>query len=192
MKKTYPDFFFGALSRPLMIGLEEGFTYFDLRFCDCTGLSFEGDNQSPYHGQNMRTPRELAQLVGWLLTLAKSPPHIEEGNHLRVGASIPGFSPEFESESSPGRYDATELNLHALFMHGMDNELCLFLEDCEPDDVETAGIPVRLLPQFAAALLQLAAAWDNGGLDLRKSQPMAARKSRKRGPVLMLEERRAA
>lgn len=183
--KTYPDFFFGATSRPLMIGLREGFTYFDLRYCDCTGLLIEPDATNPHQGINLRTANEVIGLANWLCELSlrsnEAADALMTAKAVPVSVTLTNFSPEFSEESVEGHYDATELNLYGVWRD--DNDCLSFhlaaTTEVDPElgadllGTDATGIPVSLLPRFIDALVRIADAMDEGTLDLSKEQPLA-------------------
>lgn len=182
--KSYPDFFFGATSRPLMIGLRDGFTYFDLRYCDCTGLLIEPDDTNPYQGINLRTANEVIGLANWLCELSLrrnvAARKLKKTKAVPESITLSNFSPEFSEESVEGHYDATELNLYGVWRNDTEG-LCFHLAASTEVDpalgadligTDAQGIPVDLLPLFIDAIVRIADAMDDGTLDLTKEQPL--------------------
>lgn len=188
--KTFPNFFFGATSRPLMISLSPDFTYFDLRFCDCTGLLIEPDNTNPHQGINLRTAAEVSLCANWLRTLAETLP-IELNGSTPISnveeLRLPGFSPEFEDESCQwgeapdDKYDATELHLYGVWRNDKQEGICFHLAastEVDPEapstlGLDAQGIPLNLMADFANALSTIALAMDTDSLDLTKDQPLS-------------------
>lgn len=157
-----------------MIGLSPDFTYFDLVFCDCTGLMICPDDMEPHRGINLRSAAEVARCAEWLREL--SWPTECRAEELR----LPGFLPEMAGASVEGRYDATELHLYGVWRMDADDGLCFHLAACtspDPDEPElfgldAAGIPFDLLPKFAEALDVIAERMASESLDLTKDQPL--------------------
>lgn len=178
----FPNYFFGATSRPLMIGLSPDFTYFNLHFCDCTGLFIQPDGMNPYQGINLRTAKEVARCANWLRDI--KPPRLPTFASGLMGPEelrIPGFSPEFEDESVAGHYDATKLHLYGVWRNDAKEGISFHLAaKTEPDPeapetlgLDAQGIPLDLMADLANALSTIALAMDTDTLDLTKDQPLS-------------------
>jgi hypothetical protein len=179
MKQT---FFFGGTSRPVMIRVAEGFTYFAARFCDCVGFEIGSSDESLWQGLTLRTPQELHQLADWIRGLEV--PSLPSGEPLPVSVKFPGFSPQYADESISADedfegHDATELRLNGVWSHLHEDEpLCLHLGAQEPDGLDVPGIPALHLPRFAELLDLFASEWELNGIDLTADQPLAHLDSR--------------
>lgn len=182
MTKTRPDYFFGSMSRPLMIGASEAFTYFDLVFCETVGLCVDDDVLPRFEGLVMRTPAEVKRVAQWLREAADEHQQSKgpEGIFLKRGFCHAGFSPEFEEEnhfdeSGVLKYDATDLSMSISIVH---NEECswLYMEDAGSfEETCTQPIPLEEVPAFANALTRFAEIWETDGIDLTKEQPITQR-----------------
>lgn len=177
MKPPFPNFFFGATSRPFHIGLSADFTYFGLRYCDCSGLMIEPDDMAPHQGINLRTAEQVSRCGEWLRQLASEP----RGTGLTEDLHLPGFSPEFADESFEDKYDATELHLYGVWRNDPEEGVCFHLAasiEPDPDEpgylgLDATGIPLELMPAFADALDIIAETMESDTLDLTKDQPLS-------------------
>jgi|GEM_PF-3566326 len=177
-KRSAPDpqFFFGAMSRPVMIKLDDDFTLFSASFCECTGLTLMHDELDAHSGMFLRTPDEVYGLTQWIRHLGC--PDLQAGESAQLSQSFPGFSPEFENESLPASddfsgHDATELTVSAVWHKCRDEGLMLHLAAQEPDGCDVQGIPLHLLMRFCDALERFADEWEDCGIDLTREQPLA-------------------
>lgn len=173
---TKSQFFFGGTSRPVMISLHPKFTYFDAEFSDCTGLQLSTDDHDQWSGLFLRTPNEIHGLTLWLRCLAV--PTLAPGEFTEVLSFEPNFSPQYANESIKpdgdfDGYDATALDLRAVWRNDLGKGYCLHLSPNDEDGLAVRGVPLELLPQFCEALETFALEWAARGINLKKSQPLA-------------------